>query len=108
MKEEPKKTTNIAGLTAEEAYAITFVLSDSLRERDVEFKARKVRWEEEYGKPYEWGVGPNPDAETNLKYQMVKMQEERTRLCELALDAFGEKVMGFKRRIGFPDSGNYT
>lgn len=108
MKEEPKKTTNIAGLTAEEAYAITLVLSDSLRMRDVHLKERKEKWEAIHGTPYEWGIGPDPDNETDYDYRTVKIQEERTRLCELALDAFGEKVMGFKRRIRFPESGNYT
>lgn len=107
MKEEPKKTTNIAGLTAEEAYAITLVLSDSLRKRDVELKERVEKWEAKHGIPYAW-CSPYPDDEADYDYRFVKIQEERTRLCELALDAFGEKVMGFKRRIEFPDSGNYT
>lgn len=104
MQEESKRTTNIAGLTPEDVFAITYVLADSLCERTKHLEQRKSQWEKDRGAA--WGT--EYPRKHDYFDNMVDMQEARVRLCELALDAFGEKVMGFRRRICFPDSGNYV
>lgn len=104
MQDETKRTTNIAELTPEDVFAITYVLAERLCVSIKQLEQRKSKWEKDRGA--DWGT--EYPRRHDLLDDMVDMQEERVNLCELALDAFGEKVMGFKRRISFPDSGSYV
>lgn len=104
MQDETKRTTNIAELTPEDVFAITYVLAERLCESTKQLEQRKSKWEKNRGA--DWGT--EYPRKHDLFDDMVDMQEARADLCRLALDAFGEKVMGFKRRIRFPDSGSYV